>query len=716
MATEEELQALQASVLQQQEAVTLQGDTVRALKAAKSEKPVIEEAIEKLKQLKIQLDIATKEFTAKAAGSKGSSVSKEAFRAAVNGALERRLFYIPSFKIYGGVAGLFDYGPPGCSVKSNVLQYWRQHYVLEENMLEVDCPCVTPDTVLRASGHVEKFTDLMVKDDTGTCYRADHLVKDYINDVLEKDPLMSLAKREELKHTLATLDELSAEELGAKMKEFAIKAPETKKDLSDPFPFNLMFATMIGPTGLIQGYMRPETAQGIFVNFKDLLYYNGGKLPFAAAQIGQAFRNEIAPRAGLLRVREFTLAEIEHFVNADDKSHPKFRTVAHLEFLLYPRAEQLGPKKAVKTRLGEAVEKGIVNNETLGYFIGRTFLFLTKLGIDHERLRFRQHLQHEMAHYAADCWDAEIECSYGWIECVGLADRSAFDLKAHSEKSKVELVAYEKFPEPREVEVLSIAPNKKELGKAFKKDQKIIAESLEALGEAEAMELEAKLAAKGSAEYTPCNSPTAFTLTRAMVAIAKEKKKLAGRNITPSVIEPSFGIGRIIYCLYEHSFYVREGEDEQKTVFRFTPLVAPIKCTVFPLVSEPRLDALAAEISSALTRAGLANKVDTTGTTIGKRYARTDELGAPYAITVDFPSVDGDGTVTLRERDSTLQVRIPSAEVASVVRSLAEGHTTWEQVKGQFAAEGRPGSSAATAPAPAVSSKEDPCVCQACDF
>ena len=129
-----------------------------------------------------------------------------------------------------------------------------QHFVLEEGMLEVDCPCVTPHAVLKASGHVDRFTDLMVKDEkSGQCYRADHLLKDYCKENLEKDLLMSADKRKELKHVLAVLDELSAEELGAKIKQYGIVAPDTKNVLSDPFPFNLMFATSIGPTGLLQG-------------------------------------------------------------------------------------------------------------------------------------------------------------------------------------------------------------------------------------------------------------------------------------------------------------------------------------------------------------------------------------------------------------------------------------------------------------------------------
>ncbi|KAL2242777.1 glycine--tRNA ligase, mitochondrial 1 [Sesamum indicum] len=604
--------------------------------------------------------------------------NREAFRQAVVNTLERRLFYIPSFKIYRGVAGLYDYGPPGCAVKSNVLAFWRQHFVLEENMLEVDCPCVTPEIVLKASGHVDKFTDLMVKDEkTGTCYRADHLLKDYCKDKLEKDPNLSAEKAAELRHVLAVLDDLSAEELGAKIKGYGITAPDTKNSLSDPYPFNLMFQTSIGPSGLSPGYMRPETAQGIFVNFKDLYYYNGNKLPFAAAQIGQAFRNEISPRQGLLRVREFTLAEIEHFVDPDDKSHPKFSEVASLEFLMFPREDQVSGQAARRIPIGEAVTQGIVNNETLGYFIGRVYLFLTELGIDKDRLRFRQHLANEMAHYAADCWDAEIECSYGWIECVGIADRSAYDLHAHTDKSGVPLVAHEKYPEPREVEKLVIAPVKKELGLAFKGNQRMVVEALEAMGEEEAMEMKATLETKGEAEFRVCTLDKVVTIKSNMVSISKEKKKEHQRVFTPSVIEPSFGIGRIIYCLYEHSFYTRPSKDgdEQLNVFRFPPLVAPIKCTVFPLVQNQQYEEVARNIARALTTVGISYKIDITGTSIGKRYARTDELGVPFAITVDSTS-----SVTVRERDSKQQIRVNVDEVASVVKEVTDGVSTWADV------------------------------------
>ncbi|KAK8993275.1 hypothetical protein V6N11_033376 [Hibiscus sabdariffa] len=679
MAASEE--SLRKALAEKLSAVEAQGNAVRALKAAKASKPEIDAAIEALNNLKLEKSSIEKQLQSAVSGGDGA-LSREAFRQAAVNTLERRLFYIPSFKIYRGVAGLYDYGPPGCAVKSNVLAFWRQHFVLEENMLEVDCPCVTPEVVLKASGHVEKFTDLMVKDEkTGTCYRADHLLKDFCNEKLQKDLTISAEKAAELKHVLATLDDLSPEALGAKIKEYGITAPDTKNPLSDPYPFNLMFQTSIGPSGLSPGYMRPETAQGIFVNFKDLYYYNGNKLPFAAAQIGQAFRNEISPRQGLLRVREFTLAEIEHFVDPEDKSHPKYPEVADLEFLMFPREEQMSGQSAKKTRLGDAVSKGIVNNETLGYFIGRVYIFLTRLGIDKDRLRFRQHLANEMAHYAADCWDAEIESSYGWVECVGIADRSAYDLRAHSEKSGVPLVAAEKFSEPREVEKLVIAPVKKELGLAFKGNQKNVVEALEAMNEKEALEMKAALESKGEVEFYVCTLGKNVPIKKNMVSISKEKKKEHQRVFTPSVIEPSFGIGRIIYCLFEHSFYTRPSKagDEQLNIFRFPPLVAPIKCTVFPLVQNQQYEEVAKVISKSLTAAGISHKIDITGTSIGKRYARTDELGVPFAITVDSTT-----DVTIRERDSKLQVRVGVEEAASVVKSVTDGHRTWEDVWEKF--------------------------------
>jgi glycyl-tRNA synthetase len=589
--------------------------------------------------------------------------------------LKRRFFFVPSFSIYGGVRGLFDYGPPGCAIKANLLNAWRQHFVLEDSMLEIDCTCLTPEIVLETSGHVAKFQDYMVRDEvTKECYRADHLLKDRLDALLEleKDP----KKREEYLACKGNIDNFDQAELGAKIKHYECKAPETKNEVSAPFPFNLMFPTPIGPTGMLKGYLRPETAQGIIVNFSKFLDYNGGKLPFAAAQIGLAFRNEISPRAGLLRVREFTMAEIEHFVRGDRKQHPKFASVANLKLYFFPREAQLGDRKALEMTIGQAVGQGIVNNETLGYYMARTALFLWSIGVKREYTRFRQHLPNEMAHYACDCWDAEILTTYGWVECVGHADRSAYDLTSHARVSKARLTAYEPYDQPRLTTVLEAKPNKGAIGKACGKDTQMIIEALASMEHEELAKLQTEMAANKKVTFK------SHVLTEAMLTFATVEKKVSGENFFPHIIEPSFGIGRIIYALLEHAFAAREG-DEQRQYLTLSPLIAPVKCSILPLIASEKLHPFVARIAHVLTAANISSKVDDSGATIGRRYARTDEIGVPYGLTIDFQTVEDD-TVTLRDLRTTQQVRLKIADLADTIGSLCTLRQRWDDVVKRF--------------------------------
>lgn len=376
-------------------------------------------------------------------------------KAALESLMRRRLFYTPAFEIYGGVSGLFDYGPPGCALQANIIDLWRKHFVLEEDMLEVDCTMLTPHEVLKTSGHVDKFADWMCKDPkTGEIFRADHLVEEVLESRLKgdkeargqkveekEDPKKKKKKVkdiqavklddavvQEYEEILAKIDNYDGAELGELIVKYNIKNPATGGELLPPVSFNLMFQTSIGPSSNMPGYLRPETAQGQFLTFQKLLEFNQQQMPFASASIGKSFRNEISPRAGLLRVREFLMAEIEHFVDPEGgKKHPRFHEVKDVKLELLNREVQLSGKTDVaSTPIGEAVEKGIVDNETLGYFLARIQLFLLKIGADPKKIRFRQHMANEMAHYAADCWDAELHTSSGWIECVGCADRSAY--------------------------------------------------------------------------------------------------------------------------------------------------------------------------------------------------------------------------------------------------------------------------------------------------
>ncbi|KAJ2688985.1 Glycine--tRNA ligase 1, mitochondrial, partial [Coemansia spiralis] len=421
-------------------------------------------------------------------------------RSALEQLLQRRFFLAPSFEIYEGVKGLYDFGPAGAALQQNLISLWRQHFVIEEDMLEVDCSTITPAKVFEASGHVEKFADWMCRDTvTQGFYRADHLVEEALEARLEGDALarklagasiadgdsataakpsgkkskkkggaaaavqLDDAVAKEYRYILAQIDNYGGDALGELITKYDLRNPETGNPVTAPMPFNLMFGTSIGPTGTLQGYLRPETAQGQFTNFSRLLEFNNQKMPFASAMVGRSFRNEISPRAGILRVREFTMAEVEHYVDPLNKDHARFGEIAGLKLPLLQASRQLeGCTEPVQMAIGDAVGQGIINNQTLGYFLGRIYLYLMKIGIRPDLLRFRQHMGNEMAHYACDCWDAEIKTSaHGWVECVGCADRSAFDLTRHSEATNRKLTVQENLSEPIVKEALVCELNSK---------------------------------------------------------------------------------------------------------------------------------------------------------------------------------------------------------------------------------------------------------------
>jgi len=653
--------------------IKVQGDLVRQLKADKAPELEVKKAVAELKAKKKVLE--DKELSLR-------PVQAKFDRTKMEDTLKRRFFYDQSFAIYGGVTGQYDFGPMGCAMKSNLLQAWRSHFVLEEQMLEVDCTVLTPETVLSASGHVERFADLMVKDlKNGECFRLDHLIKAALEKICA-DKKCSAETKAECDDIVVRLDGMSKEEQAAVVNKFQIKSPITNNDLSEPIEFNLMFQTHIGPSGAVKGFLRPETAQGIFVNFKRLLEFNQGKLPFAAAQIGNSFRNEISPRSGLIRVREFTMAEIEHFCDPADKSHPKFCGVASTLLTLYSAADQMSGQPAKQSSIGAAVEAGTVANQTLGYFMARIQAFLVKVGVDPQRLRFRQHMGNEMAHYACDCWDAELLTSYGWVECVGCADRSAYDLTQHTKATGVKLCAEKKLAAPVTRDVTEIVPNKGPIGKAFKKEAKSITERLANLNLKEIEDIEGCLKSDSPASLSMPSGET-VSLSKDMVSVKRYQKTDHVEEIIPSVIEPSFGIGRVMYAIFEHNFLVREG-DEQRTYFSLPPVIAPLKCSVLPLSNNTEFSPIVSDLSRKLTDNDISHKIDDSSGSIGKRYARTDEVAIPFGITVDFDSLKAPHSVTLRERDTTTQVRIEVEKVADVVRQLSLGRTTWEQVCQQY--------------------------------
>jgi len=544
---------------------------------------------------------------------------------------KRRGYLWPAYDIYGGVAGMYDYGPLGVALKNNIIEIWRNAYTLGEGFIEVDGPTIGPESVFKASGHLDEFSDAIVT--CGSCnesFRADHLLTPY-----HPHP-----------------DSLSPQEMEELLREHNITCPECGSELSRVEEFNLMFKTTIGPGIGRPGYLRPETAQNIFVNYIPFYRFMRDKLPFGVIQVGRGYRNEISPRQGMIRLREFNMMEAELFVNPDDKRWDSFEDVKDEELRLVP-----SDGDEMELSLAEAVERGIIAHQTIAYFMWFTKEFLIAVGVDEDRLRFRQHLRTEMAHYASDCWDAEALLSYGWTELVGIADRGSWDLSRHIQFSKAELTAFRRFDEAREAEISVIKPKYGLLGPKFKGLSARIGKALE---EKDPAEVDGAVILSIDGETVEVG-PEYFEIVTA-------KEKVSGEKLVPHVIEPSHGLDRILYTTLEHA-YSRPQED--RVVLKLRPEIAPIKVGVFPLMTKDGLEERAREIDENLRLSGFPTYYDDSGS-IGRRYARMDEIGTPWCITVDYETIEDD-TVTIRDRDTSEQVRIDAQEAPIVVNNLLCG-------------------------------------------
>ncbi|WP_296861587.1 glycine--tRNA ligase [uncultured Methanobrevibacter sp.] len=544
----------------------------------------------------------------------------------------KRGFLWPSFEIYSGVSGFTDYGPLGASLKNNIMQKWRKQYVSGEGFYEIEGPTVMPKEVLKASGHVDNFTDPMTKcESCGEVYRADHIIEEAIGQDVE-----SLENSE--------MDKIVAEN--------NIKCPECGGDLAKIWDYNLMFKTEIGAKGNKVGYMRPETAQGIFILFKRLERFFRGKLPFGAVQLGKAYRNEISPRQGVIRLREFTQAEAEIFLDPEDKTTPKFSQIENETLRLNSQEVQEKDLEPLEITAREALDKGIVANEMLIYQLYLARKFLNEIGIPNEALRFRQHLAGEMAHYALDCWDVEVNTDkYGWVEIIGIADRGDYDLSSHSKFSNEELYVFKEYDEPKKVKKTIVKPNLSKFGPVFKGDSPKVKQAIE---EADPEKIISALENDGKYVIELDNT---YEVEEELLLIEEVEEDVTGEKIIPHVIEPSFGIDRIVYSVLLHSFTETEGKD----YFKFAKSVAPVQVGVYPLVKKDGLPEIATELKDTLREAGFKVEYDE-GNTIGKRYARADEIGIPIAVTVDYETKD-DNMVTVRDRDTEAQERIAISDL-----------------------------------------------------
>lgn len=446
---------------------------------------------------------------------------------------KRRGFVYPGSDIYGGLSNTFDYGPYGVELLRNIKNEWWKTFVhTREDIVGLDSSIILHPEVWVASGHVGSFNDPLV--DCKQCrarYRADHILEEYA----DKNAL-NLGNLGSLPHVIELFREHGPN----------IGCPScgNKNTFTEPRQFNLMFATK---TGSVSGsdmevYLRPETAQGIFINFKNIVDTCRVKIPFGVAQIGKSFRNEIVARQFVFRTREFEQLE--------------------LEFFCQPGSQR----------------------EWFAHWKDFCVKWLKDIGLKSENIRLREHEKDELSFYSEQTVDIEYNYPFGWGELWGIASRTDYDLKQHATHS----------------------------GKSM--------------------------------EY-----------------IDAEKNE----RYTPYVVEPALGLNRLMLAVICDAYAVEdEGTPDQRVVLRLHPRLAPVKAGIFPLQKKDGLPEIAREIYKTLSHIFPVD-YDASGS-IGKRYYRQDELGTPFCITVDYESKE-DKTVTLRDRDSKTQERVPIADLAGVI-------------------------------------------------
>ena len=539
----------------------------------------------------------------------------------MSGMLKRRGFILPAFEIHGGSKGLYDFGPNGGRLRNRVNQMWLEHWTSMGNIVEISSPTITPYEVLEASGHVGEFSDFMTCcEDCLEVSRADTLLEEF-----HSNP-----------------DSLSKAELQSLLNKSSPKCPAcSSSKWSAITTQNLMFNTTIGAgdSGR-KGFLRPETAQGMFTSFTSLYRHFREKLPFGAVQIGKGYRNEISPRQGMIRLREFNMAELEYFIDPNVGIEHDLSAWDGILFSLV--SEDFGD---VRVSIPEAVEKGIIRHATVGYFMAKTYDFLKNVGIDTECLRFRQHESNEMAHYATDCWDAEIHGSYGWVECVGIAHRGCYDLEAHEKYTGKSLRARREYSAPKEIEIDGWTVDGSVAGPAFRNLAGLVKNYVETLPAESKFPIEAEVQGNN------------LTIESKHVKRIQRTETVTGEWFIPHVVEPAFGIDRIIWHILDHSYNELEKQGENYTVMKISENVVPIDYCVLPLFEKEGMGEMAKEINHYLnSKIGIASSYDSSGS-IGRRYARADEIGVPICITVDHQSLQ-DRTVTLRYRDSGKQDRV----------------------------------------------------------
>ncbi|QLH76467.1 glycine--tRNA ligase [Halosimplex rubrum] len=584
---------------------------------------------------------------------------------------KRRGFFLQSAGAYGGVSGFYTFGPNGASLKDNVEDTWRDRFTVREGNMEIDAPTVMPEPVFEASGHLDGFDDMIVEcPQCGASHRADHVVED------ETD--------------YEEAEALGPERVGEIIAEYELVCPDCGTGLAGEAveDFNLMFETNIGPGSSSPGYLRPETAQGIFVEFPQLAEYARNQLPFGVTQIGRAYRNEISPRKSLVRVREFTQAELELFIDPEE-DEPDLSTVEDVVAPFYSaEAQEADGGEPRELTIGEAVEEGVVTDPWIAYYLGVATEWYERIGVDMDRFRFRQHLSGELAHYAADCWDAESYVTGDWVEIAGFAYRGDYDLSKHDEYSDEDYTVFKQYDEPITVERPTVDPDMSYLGPEFGGAAGDVADALEALAEEDPDAFrEAETDADGEGTVTVEVDGDSHEVPVGQTGFAVEEVTESGEHITPHVVEPSLGIDRALYTVLDHCYREDEIDGEERTFLELPAEVAPTTVGVFPLMDRDGLGEEAREVAAELRERGLSVAYDDSGA-IGRRYRRQDEVGTPFCVTVDYATIgearDDDegepGTVTVRERDTTAQKRVDVEALPETLDALREGDLAFAEL------------------------------------
>ncbi len=564
---------------------------------------------------------------------------------------KRRGFFWPSFEIYGGVSGYLDLGPLGAKLKRRIEDLWLRLFVYQHGFGIISTPVITPEKVFVASGHVEHFKDLMVS--CQECKR--HFKADYV--ITEAMP----------GRTDIATEAMTAAEIDAFISENHLRCPECGGPLGQAEYFATMFRTNIGPYGDVLGYGRPEAAQGMFVDFKRVYETSRGKLPLGIAQIGTVMRNEISPRQGPIRLREFTIMELELFFDPEEprcQYLPRVKDV-NLPILLAKERER-GSSEVTDVPAPEATSRGLVQSEWSAYFMALSLKFASSLGIPLDKQRLLEKLTAERSHYSSQLFDHQIWLDrWGWVEIAGHAYRTDYDLSAHIKYSGVDLSIFKPYEKPVDKHATVLLPNESVLGPVLREKARTV---LRALASTKPEEVKRAFEKYGHYEIE------GFKILPSHVRFEDRTVRESGRRVVPYVVEPSFGAERVVYSTLEYA-YTRA---KDRVVMKLPPLIAPTQMMVFPLMAKDGLPEIAFAIQETLLGEGFEVEYDDAGT-IGRRYARADEVGVPLSITVDYQTKQNN-TVTVRDRDTWQQVRNEWSKIAELALSFFKGDLNFAQL------------------------------------